>query len=360
MKKLDKYILKQFLGTFAFTLILILLISVVFDVSEKIDDFYKRDASLDRIIKEYYLNFIIHYGLLFSALFTFLAVIICTSKLANNTEVIAMLNSGVSLNRLIRPFFVGAFIIASISFFLNNWILPITNQTRLDFEQEYIRSKKNERFKNIHRQLNTNQFIYLESYNSSKQKGFRFSLETFDNRQLVSKFKSDFVTWDSLEGKWIAENYNERTLNEEGEIIEKGSRKLFDFGFLPTELVYQKNSTNLMTLPELHSFIKKEEQKGAENTHYYLLDLYQRYATPLTTFILTLIGFSVAVHKKRGGIGVNLVKGFILTTLFILFQKVAITFTTNSNLHPLFSICIPNIIFGGYAYYLYLKANYKM
>ena len=142
MKKLDKYILKQFLGTFAFTLILILLISVVFDISEKIDDFYKREAPLDAIISEYYLNFIIHYGLLFSALFTFIAVIISTSKLANNSEIIAMINCGLSIKRLLKPYLLGATIIASISFYLNNWILPTTNQIRLDFEQEYIYSKK--------------------------------------------------------------------------------------------------------------------------------------------------------------------------------------------------------------------------
>ena len=149
MKKLDKYILKQFLGTFAFTLILILLISVVFDISEKIDDFYRRDAPLDAIIWEYYLNFIIHYGLLFSALFTFIAVIISTSKLANNSEIIAIINCGLSIKRLLKPYLLGATIIACISFYLNNWILPTTNQIRLDFEQEYIYSKKNERYKFI-------------------------------------------------------------------------------------------------------------------------------------------------------------------------------------------------------------------
>ena len=357
MKKLDRYILKQFLGTFTFTLALILLISVVFDVSEKIDDFYRREAPLDAIIFDYYLNFIIHYGLLFSALFTFIAVIVSTSKLANNTEVIAILNCGLSLRRLLRPYFIGAFVIAGISFYLNNWVLPITNQARLDFEQEYIRSKKNERYKNIHRQISTDNYIYLESYNTKKQKGFRFSYEVFKEDQLASKFKSDFITWDTLKGMWLAENYNFRILEESGEKIEKGSSTHKDFGFFPDELVYQKNSTNLMTLPELHRFIEKEEIRGSENIHYYLLDLYQRYATPFTTFILTLIGFSFAIHKKRGGIGLNLVYGFGLTTLFILFQKISITFTTNSDLSPLFAICLPNIIFGTFAYYLFLKAN---
>lgn len=330
---------------------------MVFDVSEKIDDFYRREAPLDAILFDYYLNFIIHYGLLFSALFTFIAVIISTSKLANNTEVIAILNCGLSLKRLLRPYFIGAAIIAGFSFYLNNWVLPITNQARLDFEQEYIRSKKNERYKNIHRQISPDNYIYLESYNTKKQKGFRFSYEIFEDEQLSSKFKSDFITWDSLKGMWLVENYQFRVLEDDGELIEKGSNTHKDFGFLPEELVYQKNSTNLMTLPELHQFIEKEESRGAENIHYYLLDLYQRYATPLTTFILTLIGFSVAIHKKRGGIGVNLVYGFGLTTLFILFQKISITFTTNSDLSPLLAICLPNIIFGAYAYYLFIKAN---
>ena len=358
MKKLDKYILKQFLGTFAFTLILILLISVVFDVSEKIDDFYKREAPLNAIISEYYLNFIIHYGLLFSALFTFLAVIISTSKLANNSEIIAIINCGLSIKRLLKPYLIGAAIIAFISFYLNNWILPSTNQIRLDFEQEYIFSKKNERYKNIHRQIKPNHYIYLESYNTKKQKGFRFSYEIFKEQQLISKFKSDFITWDTKREEWLAENYNLRILEIDGEKINKGQSIYKKFGFKPEELVYQKNSTNLMTLPELHKFVKKEQIKGAQNIHFYFLDLYQRYSNPLTTFILTLIGFSVAIHKKRGGIGVNLVYGFGLTTLFILFQKISITFTTNSNLHPLIAILLPNIIFGLFAYYLFRKAEH--
>ena len=171
------------MGTFAFTLILILLISVVFDISEKIDDFFKREAPLDAIISEYYLNFIIHYGLLFSALFTFIAVIISTSKLANNSEIIAIINCGLSIKRLFKPYLLGATIIACISFYLNNWILPTTNQVRLDFEQEYIYSKKNERYKNIHRQIKPNHYIYLESYNTNKKNALRFSNEILEGQK---------------------------------------------------------------------------------------------------------------------------------------------------------------------------------
>ena len=357
MKKLDIYILKQFLGTFAFTLILILLISVVFDVSEKIDDFYRREAPLDVIISDYYLNFIIHYGLIFSALFTFIAVIISTSKLANNSEIIAMLNCGLSIKKLLKPYLIGAAIIACLSFYLNNWVLPTTNQIRLDFEQEFIYSIKNNRYKSIHRQIQPNHFIYLESYNINKKKGFRFSYEIFEAQELRSKFKSDFITWDTLKGQWLAENYNFRELKIDGEKINKGQSIHKDFGFRPEELVYQKNSTNLMTLPELHKFVKKEQTRGAQNIHFYFLDLYQRYFSPFTTFILTIIGFSVAIHKKRGGIGLNLVYGFGLTTIFILFQKIFVTFTTNSDLHPLNAILFPNVIFGILAYYLFRKAQ---
>ena len=196
-----------------------------------------------------------------------------------------------------------------------------------------------------------------EPFVNRKQKGFRFTHEVFKEYQLASKYKADFISWDTLEQKWLAESYNYRILEADGESIERGSSQFKDFGFKPEELVYQKNSTNLMTLPELHKFIAKEKERGAENLHYYYLDLYQRYATPFTTFILTLIGFSLAIHKKRGGIGVNLVYGFVLTTLFILFQKVSITFTTNSDLSPIFAIWLPNILFGAFAYYLFRKAN---
>ncbi len=336
---------------------MILLISVVFDVSEKIDDFYRREAPLKKIIFDYYVNFIIHYGLLFSALFTFIAVIISTSKLAKNSEIIAILNSGWSLKRLLRPYLIGATLIASISFYLNNWLLPTTNEIRLEFEQEFIRNKKSERFKNIHRQIKPGHFIFMESFNTKKQKGFRFSYEIFREGHLISKFKSDFITWNEKKELWLAENYNFRKLNQLGEKIEKGAKIEKDFGFYPSELIYQKSSTNMMILPELNNFIEKEKKRGAENIHYYFLDLYQRYMTPLTTFILTLIGFSLAIHKKRDGTGLNLVYGFILTTLFILFQKISITFTTNSNLDPFLAILLPNLIFGVLAYYLFQRAE---
>jgi lipopolysaccharide export system permease protein len=197
----------------------------------------------------------------------------------------------------------------------------------------------------------------MESYNTKKQKGFRFSHEIFDKGRLISKFKSDFITWDPQKKSWLAENYSLRKLNEFGEDIEKGAKTEKEFGFDPSELILQKNSTNLMNLPELTDFIEKEQIRGADNMHYYLLDLYQRYMTPLTTFILTLIGFSLAIHKKRDGTGLNLVYGFILTTLFILFQKISITFTTNSDLPPFLAILLPNLIFGVFAYYLFRRAE---
>lgn len=349
--------MKQFLGTFVFTLVLILLISIVFDISEKIDDFYQRQAPIDAIISDYYLNFVVHYGLLFSSLFTFLAVIISTSKLANNSEIIAILNSGMNVKRLLRPYFIGAAIIATVTFFCDNWILPKTNQVRLDFEQQYLRKKKDERYKNIHRQISPEHYIFMESYNGKKQKGFRFSYEIFDQQQLISKFQSDFITWDTLEGKWLAESYSFRTIKEKGEKLEKGSKIYKDFGFAPEELVYKTNSTSLMTFPNLIKFIEKEKIRGAENIHFFEIEKHHRAAAPITTFVLTLIGFAVAIHKRRGGIGVNLVYGFVLTTLFILFQKVAITFATNSNLTPFMAAWLPNIVFGLYAYHLYRKAN---
>ena len=202
MKKLDWYIIRKFLVTFFFAIFLILLIVIVFDISEKIDDFLAREAPLKAIIFDYYLNFIPFFANLFSPLFIFIAVIFFTSKMANNTEVIAILNSGMSFWRLLLPYLIAAVFLASASFVLGNFVIPPANKTRIDFENKYIKNKFRFRGKNIHLQLQKGQYAYMESYNSTKDIGYKFALENIKDGKLQSKLNANYIQWDSTSGKW--------------------------------------------------------------------------------------------------------------------------------------------------------------
>lgn len=358
MKKLDKYILGKFLGTFFFIVTMILAIAIVFDVSEKIDDFIKNEAPLDAIISQYYTNFIITYGISFSSLLTFLAVIIFTSKMAGDMEIVAILNSGISYRRFLYPYFWGALFIASITFVANNWILPDSNKTFLDFEAKYIRNKKPNTHKNIHRQIEPGHYIYFRLYHYNDSRGFNFTYETFNDYKLATKFTADVLTWDTLRNKWLANEYTERIISPSGkESIVKGKKLLTDFDFLPEELYYKKESVRAMNYGELNEFIRLEKIRGAENIKFYEIEKHQRSSYPFSTFILTLIAVSIASRKSRGGIAINIASAIMLVMVYMLFMKVSITFSTNGELSPLIACWIPNILYSFLAVYLYKKAQ---
>lgn len=358
MKKLDKYILAKFLGTFFFIVAMILSIAIVFDVSEKIDDFIQKEAPLDAIIFQYYTNFIITYGITFSSLLTFLAVIIFTSKMANDMEIVAILNSGISYKRFLYPYFWGALFIASITFLANNWILPESNKTFLNFETKYIRNKKPDSHDNIHRQIKPGHYIYFRKYNQKDERGFDFTYETFDDYKLTNKFTADVLTWDTLRNQWMANGYTQRVIAADGyEDISKGKKKLTDFDFLPEELYYKKESVRAMNYTELNEFIELEKIRGAENIKFYEIEKHQRSSYPFSTFILTLIAVSIASRKSRGGIAINIASAIMLVMVYMLFMKVSITFSTNGELSPFVACWIPNLLYAGLAIYLYKKAQ---
>ena len=358
MKKLDRYILGKFLGTFFFIVTMILAIAIVFDVSEKIDDFIKKEAPLDAIILQYYSNFVITYGITFSSLLTFLAVIIFTSKMASDMEIVAILNSGISYKRFLYPYFWGALCIASITFVANNWILPSSNKTFLDFEEKYIRNEKSKVYKHIHRQIKPGHYIYFRSYNDNDLRGYNFTYETFDDYQLSSKFYADALTWDTLRNQWMANEYTERIISPNGkETISKGKKKLTEFDFYPEELYYVKESVKTMNYGELNEFIRLEKIRGAENIKFYEIEKHQRSSYPFSTFILTLIAVSIASRKSRGGIAINIAAAIMLVMVYMLFMKVSVTFSTNGELAPFVACWIPNFLYAILAIYLYKKAQ---
>lgn len=352
MKKFDWYIIKKFLSTFFFTISLILIIVIVFDISEKIDDFLRSNVSLDKIIFDYYLNFIPYFGNLFSPLFIFISVIYFTSKMAGNSEIIAILNSGMSFSRLLRPFIMTAFFLASLSFVLGNFIIPETNKERIDFENKYIKRKQKKRIKNIHMQIQRDQYVYMESYNRSKNIGYKFTLENFENNVLKSKLSANYIEYDTVNNNWKARDYFIRKYQEKNDEIIKGSVIDTVINLSPSDLAKNRSLVETMGMKKLNQYIKQEEIKGTAQIVYHKIEKHKRIANPFSTIILTVIAVAIGSKKIRGGAGIQLSLGLLMSFAYILFMQISTTFATNSNLLPIIAVWIPNLIFTVIAFVL--------
>lgn len=356
-KIIDRYIIGKFLGTFFLTIALILAIAIVFDISEKIDDFITRGASTREIIVDYYMNFLVFYGNLFSSMIVFIATIFFTSRMTANTEIVAVLTGGVSFKRMMFPYFVAATIVAGISFFLSHYVIPYTNINRLEFQHAYIDKKQDERFKDIHRQIKPGHIIYFENYNIKRSSGYHFTYEVIEDGRLISKLKADFIRLDTSNNKWILDNYDKRTIDAVGnETLEQGRKLVTDFDFSADDIVPRLYTVEMMITPELNEFIEAEKIRGSENINHYLIQKYQRTSWPFATYILVLIGVSISSRKTRGGLGLNVAIGLILCVTYIFFMQVSTTFATVGSMNPLLAVWIPNILFAGIGLYLYRVA----
>lgn len=351
-KKIDMYIIKKFLGTFFYAISLIVLIAVVFDISEKVDDFLDSKAPFKAIVFDYYLNFIPYFANLFSPLFTFIAVVFFTAKMAADTEIVAILGSGISFKRMLLPYFIAASILAILSFSLNNFVIPKANQKRLAFENTYIRNPYRNNEINIHRQIRPGEFIYFESYNNQNDIGYKFSLEKFKQGKLTYKLMSDQVMWDSLSSKWKVLNYYVRTISEKKETVVKGEVLDTVLNFHPTDFGTRLNNIETMNLFQLNQYIKDERLKGADTIAFYEIEKYNRIALPFATFILSLIGVALASRKVRGGIGLHIGVGILISFAFILFMQISNTFAIYGGVPPAIAVWIPNVLFGILGVYL--------
>jgi len=350
---LDKYIIKKFLGTYFFSIILIISIAVVFDVSEKIDDFIEKDAPFNAIIFDYYLNFIPYFANLFSSLFIFISVIFFTSKLAYNTEIVAILSSGVSFNRFLRPYLISAGFLAMFSFLLNNYIIPPANATRLQFEEQYIRNRVTNHSRNIHKQILPGQYFYLQSYTVKTQTGYKFTLEQFKDGKLISKLTSDQLRWDSTVGKWQTSHYFIRNIKANGDEIIKGTSIDTTLNILPEDFARRENIVEAMNLTELSEFIEKQKMQGAENVVALNVHWHQRFAYPFSAFILTLIGVALSSHKRRGGIGIQIGVGIGLSFSYILVMQISTNITIGNGYNPFIGSWTPNFLYSIIALFLY-------
>jgi lipopolysaccharide export system permease protein len=355
---IDRYIIRKFLGTFFFSLVLILTIAVVFDFAEKIDNFMEKNAPVKAIIFNYYLNFIPYFATLFSPLFVFISVIFFTSKMAANTEVIAILNSGMSFRRMMWPYFISALFIAIITFLLTNFVIPKANLHRIDFEDKYYRSSTRRMpVMNIHRQVYKNVLMYMESFNPISQSGRNFTIEKFDEAgRLESKLSGNMVRYDTATSKWVVLNYWLREIKDNEDIITQGDRIDTALTITPSDFSWGPGFVGTMTYNELNSYIGQLKLQGSDELKLFLIEKHRRIASPFAVFILTLIGVSLSARKVRGGIGMNIGVGLGLSFSYILFMQFASQFSLKGNLGAMLAMWIPNILYAFIALVLYKMA----
>ncbi len=357
LKKIDVYILKKFLGTFFFAILLILSISVVFDLAEKIDDFFETDAPVNAIIFDYYFNFIPYFANLFTPLFVFIAVIFFTSKMAYDTEIIAILSSGVSFKRLLYPYFLGAAILTVFSYVMGGYIIPPSNKVRIEFENVYVKEIKETGMSNIHMQIEPGLFIYMRRYSSYRERGDDFSLEKIEGKELKLKITAEKVKYDSIDNKWIFEDYIRRDFSENGRmVISKGEEMDTVVNMKPADFKEERNFFETMTNPELENYIDEQTIRGVGNIEPYLIEKHRRIASPFSAFILTLIGVSLASRKTRGGMGLHIGVGIALSFSYILFMTISTTFAINGNWSPVMATWLPNFVFLAIGVLLYFRA----
>jgi lipopolysaccharide export system permease protein len=357
LKKIDLYILKKFLGTFFFAILLIISISVVFDFTEKVDDFIEKEAPLKAIVFDYYRNFIPYFANLFTPLFVFIAVIFFTSKMAYNTEIIAILSSGVSFRRMMYPYFLGALIIGVFSYLLGGYIIPPANQTRIKFENEFVLHKKETGLKNMHMQIEPGVFVYMGNYYSYNERGEFFSLEKFEGKDLKLKLSARSVNYDTATGNWRLKNYVMREiLEDKKQIITKGNSLDTTIAMKPADFKEERKFFEMMNNTQLNQYIEEQKQRGVGNIEEFVIEKYRRFANPFSAFILTLIGVSLASRKVRGGMGLHIGIGISLSFGYILFMTISTTFAVNGNMNPLLAVWIPNIVFTMIGVVLYLRA----
>lgn len=356
LKKIDIYIIKKFLGTYFLSILLIVCIAVVFDFSEKLDNFIKYEASGGDVITKYYLRFIPYFANLFSPLFVFISVIFFTSKMAYNSEIIAMISGGISFRRLMRPYLISAVLIAFMSFMLGNTVIPNSNKVRYKFEDQYVSSKKKDLDKHIHMELEPDMYIYVQQFSSRNYSGRLFSLETFEDGEMVSRLTANTIRYIKKTEQWKLYGCVTRTFTDDKEIITKDAVKDTTLNLVPGDLVKMKNYYETMTNKELQEYISRQEVRGIDNYKEFVVALHRRIATPFSALILTLIGVSLSSRKVRGGSSLHIGIGFTLSFSYILFETIMTSMSTNGDANPLLAAWLPNIIYAVIAAYLYFKA----
>ena len=356
----DGYIIGKFIGTYFYSIILIISISIVFDINENLAKFTTNNAPLRAIVFDYYANFVPYFANLFSPLFVFIAVIFFTSKLAGNSEVIAMLASGMSFKRLLRPYMISAAIIAGLNFYLGAYVIPKGNVIRQNFESLYKSSnRKKTSATNVQLQVGKGVIAYISQYDDRNKTGYGFFLDKFEDKKLVSHMTANVIKYDTISDSryhWKAYNYKIRSLEGMREKITSGIEIDTMIMMEPMDLIFSKGQQETFTSPELKRYISKQQERGSSNVVQYEVEYHKRIATCFASFILTIIGASLSARKRKGGMGLYLGIGLALSFSYILLQTVSSTFAINADTPPMLAAWIPNILYFFIAYYCYRKA----
>ena len=359
LKKLDWYIIKKFIGTYFYSIALIISISIVFDINENLAKFTQYHAPLRAIVVDYYMNFVPYFANLFSPLFVFIAVIFFTSKLAGISEIISMLAAGVSFKRLMRPYMISAALISIMTFFLGAYVIPKGTIIRQNFETIYKNKKKNTSAENVQLQVGKGVIAYIQHYDNNLKKGYGFCLDKFEDKKLVSHMTASEIQYDTISDskyRWKARNWRIRQLKGMRETITSGSVKDTTIMMEPTDLVFSKGQQETFTSPQLRDYISKQIDRGSGNVVQYEVEFHKRIATSFASFILTTIGLSLSSRKRKGGMGLYLGIGLALSFTYIMLQTVSSTFAINADTPPMLAAWTPNIIFTVVAYFCYRKA----
>lgn len=356
--RIDWYIMKKFLSTYVFLIAIVILIAIIFDYNEKIDKFTQSHVPVRKIVFDYYLNFIPYFSNLFSPLFVFIAVILFTSNLASNSEIIAMKAAGMSFRRLLRPYMLSAFLIAVVTFFLGAYVIPVGNISRVNFENAYVKKKSTTTADNVQMQVDTGVVAYITHFDNVTKSGYGFSLDKFVDKKLVSHLTAQNIQYDTLSDRrysWTIRMYNIRTLKGRREKILSGEKLDTMIMMEPSDFFYTKNQQETMTLPQLGEFIGKQKMRGAPNVNTFEVEYHKRFAMPFAAFILTVIGVSLSSQKRKGGMGISLGIGLALSFAYIMFQTVSATFSTNAGMPAALAAWIPNAVFAVIAFILYKR-----
>ncbi len=359
IRRIDWYIIRKFIGTYIYSIALIIAIAIVFDFNENLSKFTEYHAPARAIIFDYYANFIPYYSNLFSPLFVFIAVIFFTSKLAGNSEIIAMLASGISFKRLMRPYMLSCVLIASLSYYLSASVIPHGTVIRHNFESQYRNSRKQTAADNVQLQVAKGVIAYIQHYDDKTKHGYGFSLDKFENKKLISHMTAMEIQYDTIADSkyhWNVTGWKIRQLRGLREHITSGAALDTLIQMEPTDLVYSKGQQETFTSAELKDYISKQVDRGSGNVVQYQVEYHKRIASSFASFILTIIGLSLSARKRKGGMGLYLGLGLALSSLYILLQTVSATFAINANAPPILAAWIPNIVFALVAYFCYRKA----
>lgn len=353
-KIIDRYIVGKFLGTYIFAIILILAITVMFDINQKLDAFLK--APIKETVFDYFVNFLPYFANQFSPLFTFIAVIFFTSKLAGNSEITAMLSTGMSFRRLLWPYLLSATIIAGATYYLSAYIIPPANVKRIEFTNKYVKNRRVDYGTNIQLQVAPGEIAYISRYDNTTKTGSKFSLEKFEGKKLVSRLTAQTIVWDTAY-RWTVKEYMIRSFHGRREKITGGARLDTTIRFEPRDFLISKHDQETLTTPQLKEYVASQQKRGVANIESFDIELQRRYAMTAAAFILTIIGMSLSSRKIKKGMGVNLGIGLVLSFSYLLFMTVTQTFAISGLTSPMVAMWIPNIIYGVIAIILYFKAS---